>query len=149
MSKMSICLWFDSQAEDAAKFYTSVFKDGKILSTVPYIVDTPSNKPKGSVMLVNFEVNGLEFIALNGGTFFKISEAISLVVNCKDQEEIDYYWEKLSAVKESEQCGWCKDKFGVSWQIVPENMGDLIKSEKAMQVMLEMKKIDIKALQEA
>ena len=149
MRKMTICLWFDNEAEDAAKFYMSVFKDGKILSTVPYMTETPSNKPKGSTMLVYFEVLGHEFCALNGGPFFKLNEAVSFIINCKDQEEIDYYWEKLSAVPESEQCGWLKDKFGVSWQVVPENMDELVKSEKGMQTFLAMKKIDIAALKKA
>jgi predicted 3-demethylubiquinone-9 3-methyltransferase (glyoxalase superfamily) len=148
-NKIYPCLWFDNEAEEAAKFYTSVFKDSKILSTVPYLSETPSDKPKGSVMLVDFELNGLQFTALNGGPFFKISEAISFVIECKDQEEIDYYWEKLSAVPESEQCGWVKDKFGVSWQIIPDNMGELITSEAGMKAMLNMKKIDIAKLKEA
>ena len=146
MQKITPCLWFDSEAEEAANFYVSIFPNSKILETVPYISETPSNKPKGSVMLVNFEINGQSFTALNGGPYFKITEAISFQVFCKDQVEIDSYWEKMSAVKESEQCGWLKDKFGVSWQIVPENIGELVKSEKAMKTFLQMKKIDIKTL---
>ena len=146
MRKITPCLWFDNQAQEAAKFYVSVFPNSKITETVPYLIETPSNKPIGSVMLVNLEINGQPFTLLNGGSFFKISEAISFQVFCKDQAEIDSYWEKLSAVPESEQCGWLKDKFGVSWQIVPENMDELVKSEKGMQVFLEMKKIDIKKL---
>ncbi len=149
MQKITPCLWFDSEAEEAAKFYTSIFPDSKILDIVPYLSETPSNKPKGSVMLVNFEINGSPFTALNGGPYFKISEAISFQVFCKDQAEIDSYFEKLSAVPESEQCGWLKDKFGVSWQIVPENIGELVKSEKAMQALLKMKKIDIDGLKKA
>ncbi len=149
MQKITPCLWFDNEAEEAAKFYVSIFPDSKIIETVPYNLETPSNKPIGSVMVVNFEINGQPFTALNGGTYFKISEAISFQVFCKDQQEIDSYFEKLSAVPESEQCGWVKDKFGVSWQIVPENMGELIKSEKAMKVFLEMKKIVIKDLEAA
>ncbi len=149
MQKITPCLWFDSQAEEAAKFYTSVFPNSKILETVPYLTETPSNKPVGSIMLVNFEINGQSFTALNGGSYFKISEAISFQIFCKDQSEIDSYWEKMSAVPESEQCGWVKDKFGVSWQIVPENIGELVKSEKAMQVFLKMKKIDIEELKKA
>ena len=148
MQKITPCLWFDSEAEDAAKFYTSVFPNSKILNIVPYISETPSNKPVGSVMTVDFELNGQRFTALNGGPFFKINEAISFQVFCKDQTEIDSYWEKLSAVPESEQCGWCKDKFGVSWQIIPENIGELVKSETGMKTFLKMHKIDIKALQE-
>src|SRR5690349_19380200 len=136
MQMITPCLWFDNEAEEAAKFYTSVFPDSKIVETVPYQVETPSNKPIGSVMLVNIEINRQPFTLLNGGPFFKISEAVSFQVFCKDQQEIDSYFEKLSAVKESEQCGWVKDKFGVSWQIVPENIGELLKTKKAMKVFL-------------
>lgn len=149
MQKITPCLWFDNEAEEAAKFYVSIFPESKIIETEPYISETPSDKPVGSVMLVNFEINGQPFTALNGGSFFKITEAISFQVFCKDQEEIDSYWEKLSAVPESEQCGWCKDKFGVSWQIVPENIGELVKSEAGMKAMMEMHKIDIEALKKA
>lgn len=149
MKQITPCLWFDSEAEDAAKFYTSVFPNSKITETVPYISETPSNKPIGSTMLVNLEINGQPFTLLNGGPYFKISEAISFQVFCKDQAEIDSYWEKLSAVKESEQCGWCKDKFGVSWQIVPEDIGELLKTEKAMKIFLEMHKIDIAKLEQS
>lgn len=146
MKPITPCLWFDSQAEDAANFYISIFPNSKIIETVPYLTETPSNKPIGSVMLVNIEINGQPFTLLNGGPYFKISEAISFQIFCKDQAEIDSYFEKLSAVPESEVCGWVKDKFGVSWQIVPENIGELLKSEKAMQTFLKMKKIDIAAL---
>lgn len=149
MQKITPCLWFDSEAEEAAKYYVSIFPDSKITQTVPYISETPSDKPIGSLMLVNFELNGQPYTALNGGPFFKITEAISFQVFCKDQAEIDRYWEKLSAVKESEQCGWCKDKFGVSWQIVPENIGELLKSKAAMKVFMEMHKIDIETLRKA
>ncbi len=149
MLNITPCLWFDSEAEEAAKFYTSIFPNSKILETVPYLTETPSNKPVGSVLTVDFEINGQHFTGLNGGPFFKFNEAISFQVFCKDQAEIDSYWEKLSAVPESEQCGWCKDKFGVSWQIVPENMGDLVKTEAGMKALLDMKKIDIAKLQEA
>lgn len=149
MKPITPCLWFDNEAQEAAKFYVSIFPNSKILETVPYISETPSNKPKGSVMLVEFEINGQPFTALNGGTFFKLSEAVSFQVFCKDQREIDSYWEKLSAVPESEQCGWCKDKFGLSWQIIPENIAELVKSEAGMKALLEMKKIDIEALKKA
>ena len=155
MKKMNICLWFDNEAEAAVKYYMSVFKDGKILSTVPYITDTPSNKPKGSVMVVYFEILGETFLALNGGPYFKLSEAVSFVVNCKDQKEIDYYWEKLSAVPESEQCGWLKDKYGVSWQIVPTAMDEMMEKGSKEQIaqvteaFLKMKKFDIAQLQKA
>lgn len=148
MKPITPCLWFDSQAEEAANYYASIFPNSKIIETVPYEVETPSNKPLGSTMLVNFEINGQPFTALNGGPYFKLSEAISFQVFCKDQAEIDAYWEKLSSVPESEQCGWCKDKFGVSWQIVPENIGKLLKSKEAMKIFLEMKRIDIAALKQ-
>ncbi len=146
MKKITPCLWFDNEAEEAAKYYVSIFPESKIIETIPYIAETPSDKPVGSVMLVNFELNGQPYTALNGGPFFKLNEAVSFQVFCKDQAEIDRYWEKLSAVKESEQCGWCKDKFGVSWQIVPENIGELVKSETGMKIFLDMHKIDIEAL---
>lgn len=149
MKQITPCLWFDSEAEEAAKFYISIFPNSKIMDTVPYMSETPSNKPVGSVMLVNFELNGQQFTGLNGGPFFKFNEAISFQFFCKDQAEIDSYWEKLSAVPESEQCGWLKDKFGVSWQIIPENIGDLVKSEAGMKALLQMKKIDIATLQKA
>ena len=149
MKSITPCLWFDNGAEEAANYYVSVFPNSRILETVINQVETPSNKPIGSVMLVNIEINGQSFTLLNGGPYFKISEAISFQVFCKDQAEIDMYWEKLSAVKESEQCGWCKDKFGVSWQIVPENIGELLKSKEAMKIFLEMHKIDIETLKQA
>lgn len=149
MQKITPCLWFDSEAEEAAKFYTSIFPNSKIINTIPYLTETPSNKPIGSVLTVEFEINGQPFTGLNGGPFFKFNEAVSFQVFCKDQAEIDSYWEKLSSVPESEQCGWCKDKFGVSWQIVPENMADLVKSEKGMKALLEMKKIVVADLEKA
>lgn len=149
MRQITPCLWFDSQAEEAAKYYVSVFPNSKIVEVVKYNAETPSNKPVGSVLLVNFEINGQPFTAMNGGPFFKINEAISFQVFCKDQKEIDSYWEKLSANPANEQCGWCKDKFGVSWQIVPENIQELVNNEKAMKAMLEMKKITIAELEKA
>ncbi len=149
MQKISPFLWFDKNAEEAAEFYVSVFKNSKILSKTHYEMETPSKLPVGSVMTVNFLLDGQEFTAINGGPFFKFNEAISFVVKCKDQEEIDYYWEKLSAVPESEQCGWLKDKFGLSWQIVPENVGELVNSKPAMEALLKMKKIVIEDLKKA
>lgn len=149
MKNFTTCLWFDSEAEEAANFYVSVFPNSKIIDTTPYVSDTPSSKPKGSVMLVNFEINGQPFVALNGGPFFKINEAVSFQILCRDQEEIEYYWAKLSAVLESEQCGWVKDKFGVSWQILPDNLAELIKSETGMKAFLGMKKIDVDTLRRA
>jgi predicted 3-demethylubiquinone-9 3-methyltransferase (glyoxalase superfamily) len=147
MQKITPCLWFNNSAQEAAKFYISIFPNSKITQILHTPADTPSG-PKGSLLLVNFEINNQPFTALNGGPFFKISEAISFQIFCKDQKEIDYYWEKLSAVAESEQCGWVKDKFGVSWQIVPENMAELVKSEAGMKALLEMKKIDIEKLKQ-
>ena len=149
MPPITPCLWFDNEAEEAANFYTSIFPNSKITETVPYNTETPSDKPVGSTLLVNFEINSQPFTALNGGSFFKINEAVSFQVYCKDQAEIDSYWEKLSAHPESEQCGWLKDKFGVSWQIVPENIGELVKTKAAMKVMLDMKKIIISDLEKA
>lgn len=149
MLPITPCLWFDTEAEEAAKYYISVFPNSKILEILPYNAETPSNKPIGSILLVNFEINGQPFTALNGGSFFKINEAVSFQVFCKDQAEIDFYWGKLSAYPESEQCGWVKDKFGVSWQIVPEKIGELVKGKKAMEAMLSMKKIIIKDLEDA
>ena len=149
MNKITPFLWFDKEAEEAAKYYVSIFPNSKILDTSYYSADTPSKLPKGSVMTVEFELDGQRFSALNGGPFFKFNESVSFVVTCKDEKEIDYYWEKLSAVKESEQCGWLKDKFGLSWQIIPENLGELIKDEKSMQSMLKMKKIDLSLLKQA
>lgn len=152
MKKIIPWLWMDNEAEEAANFYVSIFPNSKINKITKYPADTPSSKPIGSVMTVTFELDGNPFAALNGGTFFKLNEAVSFEIPCKDQEEIDYYWEKLSAVPESEQCGWVKDKFGVSWQIVPENMDELMSSDdpevakKKMEAMLKMKKIIIEDL---
>jgi predicted 3-demethylubiquinone-9 3-methyltransferase (glyoxalase superfamily) len=149
MKNITPCLWFNNEAEEAANYYVSVFPNSKILEIVPYNTETPSDKPVGSTLLVNFEINGQPFTALNGGPFFKLSEAVSFQVYCKDQSEIDSYWGKLSHVPESEQCGWCKDKFGVSWQIVSEEVGELVKNEAGMKALLSMKKIDIATLKEA
>jgi len=153
MQKISPFLWFDNQAEEAAKFYTSIFKNSKIGKVSRYGDAGPG--PKGSVMVANFELNGQEFIALNGGPQFKFTEAISFVVNCETQEEVDYYWEKLSEGGKGVQCGWLKDKFGLSWQIVPTALGKLMsdpdpeKSKRVMQAMLKMTKINIKDLERA
>lgn len=157
MQKITPFLWFDSQAEEAAKFYTSLFKNSKILTVARYdeAGAQASGRPAGSAMTVAFELEGQEFTALNGGPIFKFTEAISFVVNCETQEEVDVLWEKLSAVPESEQCGWLKDKYGLSWQIVPKQLGEMLgdkdaqKAGRVMQAMLQMKKIDIKKLQEA
>ncbi len=152
MKKITPCIWFDGEAEEAANFYVSVFKNSKILHVARYSTESPSNKPIGSVLTVSFELDGNPFLALNGGPFFKANEAVSFIIPCQSQEEIDSYWTKLSAVKESEQCGWLKDKFGVSWQIVPENMSELLEdanpkiAKEKMEAMLQMKKIDIETL---
>jgi len=157
MQKITPFLWFDNQAEEAANFYVSIFPNSKIKEVSRYGDSGAeiAGREKGSVMTVAFELNGQEFVALNGGPLFKFTEAVSFMVHCKDQEEVDYYWEKLSAVPESEQCGWLKDKYGLSWQIVPTvldemvSSSDPVKAERAMKAMLQMKKLDIAGLQKA
>ncbi len=156
MQKITPFLWFDDQAEEATKFYTSIFKNSRIGKIARYGEEGEriAGRPKGSVMTVEFEIEGQKFIALDGGPEFKFNEAISFVVNCKTQKEIDYFWKKLSAGGKEVQCGWLKDKFGVSWQIVPEIFGELMsggaeKSERVMQALLQMVKLDIKKLKEA
>jgi predicted 3-demethylubiquinone-9 3-methyltransferase (glyoxalase superfamily) len=153
MQKIRPFLWYDTEAEEAAKLYTSVFKNAKIGKTVRYGDAGPG--PKGSVMTIEFEIEGMEFIALNGGPHFKFTEAISLVVDCKSQAEVDELWEKLSAGGSKSQCGWLKDRFGLSWQIVPTVLVELLsdpdpkKSKRVMEAMLQMTKIDIAKLREA
>ena len=151
MQKISPMLWFDTEAEDAANFYASVFKDSKIktIHRYPDAGQEVTGKAAGSVLTVLFELNGQDFTALNGGPQFKFSEAISFVITCEDQAEIDYYWEKLTSVPEAEACGWLKDKFGVSWQVVPKDIDGLIQSPKAMEAMLKMKKLVIADLKNA
>ena len=159
IQKITPCLWFDNQAEEAAKFYTSIFKNSKIgkISRYGEAGKEIHGKEAGSILTVAFELDGHSFTALNGGPMFKFNEAISLQVNCHDQAEVDYYWEKLSAGGDpkSQQCGWLKDKFGVSWQIVPTIVQELItspdakKSQQAMQALLQMKKLDIAKLKQA
>lgn len=151
MQKISPFLWFDDQAEEAANFYVSVFKNSKINHVSRYTEAGQEihGKAPGTAMVVGFELNGQTFSALNGGPQFKFNESVSFVVDCEDQEEIDYYWDKLSAAPDSEQCGWLKDKFGLSWQVVPKNMGQLINSPEAMNAMMKMKKIDIEELKNA
>lgn len=153
MQKITPFLWFENQAEAAAKFYTSIFKKSKILNVARYTEAGAkvSGRPKNSVMAVAFEIAGQKFIALNGGPEFKFNEAISFVVSCKTQQEVDYFWKKLSAGGEEVQCGWLKDKFGVSWQIVPDFLdelmsGDPAKSQCVMQALLQMKKLNINKL---
>ena len=140
-------LWFDSNAEEAVNFYLSVFKNSRRLDEVRN--PDESRGPKGGVLTITFELDGQKFTALNGGPMFKFTEAISFVVRCDSQQEVDYYWSKLSAGGSEGQCGWLKDKFGLSWQIVPARLPDLIKNPKAMEAMLRMKKLDITELERA
>lgn len=147
--KITPNLWFDGNAQEAVEYYISVFPDSKIISTEYYpesekdgLADFQKDLA-GKVLTIEFVLNGLEFVAINAGPEFTFSEAISFSVACKDQDEIDYYWEKLSTVSEAEQCGWCKDQFGLSWQIVPANMGELMKRPHAFANMMKMKKIVI------
>lgn len=141
-------LWFDSNAEEAVEFYLSVFKNSRRLEELRNTANTPG--AKGSILTMAFELDGQKFTALNGGPIFKFTEAISLTVRCDSQEEVDYYWSKLSSDGGSEsQCGWLKDKFGLSWQIVPARALDLIKNPKAMQAMMKMKKLDLAELERA
>lgn len=146
-------LWFDTEAEEAANFYTSIFKDSEIVEVTHYGEAGP--RPAGMVLTVTFKILGQEFTALNGGPEFKFNEAVSLLVNCETQEEVDDLWERLSEGGEEGPCGWLKDKFGLSWQIIPTRLLELLKdedSEKAnrvMKAMLQMGKIDIKALERA
>jgi predicted 3-demethylubiquinone-9 3-methyltransferase (glyoxalase superfamily) len=153
MQKIVTFLWFDDQAEEAAQFYTSLFPNSKITDIQRYGDAGPG--PKGSVMIVNFELDGQAFTALNGGPHFKFTEAISLYVNCESQEEVDELWAKLSTGGEESQCGWLKDKYGLSWQIVPTVLPQLlgdpdpVKAQSVMQAMLQMKKLDVAALRRA
>lgn len=150
-------LWFDNEAEEAANFYLSVFKDSKIVRVSRYGEagqEIHGQKP-GTAMTVEFELNGQRFLALNAGPIFKFNEAISFLIECEDQAEVDYYWAKLSAVPESEQCGWLKDKNGLSWQVVPRRLGEIMSSpdrraaDRTMTALLGMKKLDIAELERA
>lgn len=159
LNKITTTLWFDYQAEEAAIFYTSIFKNSSVGNKTLFGKEgfEYHGKPEGSVMTVEFEIQGMPFVALNGGPVFKFTEAISFVINCETQEEIDYYWEKLGegGDPQFQQCGWLKDKYGVSWQIVPEilsklmNDADKEKAQRATQTMFTMKKFDIGALKNA
>ena len=140
-------LWFDSNAEDAVSFYLTVFKNSRRLQEVRNPVEGPG--PKGAILTIAFELDGQQFTALNGGPHFKFTEAISFVVRCDTQEEVDYYWSKLSEGGSEVQCGWLKDRFGFSWQIVPAKLPDLIENPNAMQAMLQMKKLDLAELERA
>jgi predicted 3-demethylubiquinone-9 3-methyltransferase (glyoxalase superfamily) len=147
MQKISTCLWFDGKAAEAAEFYTSTFDNSSILTSMP--------GPDGQVLTVDFEIEGRHFMALNGGPAFTFNEAVSLVVNCESQDEVDRYWNALLEGGEESQCGWLKDKFGLSWQIVPTEMPRLLNgpdaagSKRAMEAMLKMRKLDINVLQRA
>jgi predicted 3-demethylubiquinone-9 3-methyltransferase (glyoxalase superfamily) len=146
-SRITPFLWFDSNAEEAVDFYLSIFKNSRRLTELRNPGDAPG--PKGGVLVVSFELDGLKFSALNGGPMFKFTEAVSFVVRCDSQEEVDYYWSKLTAGGSESQCGWLKDKFGLSWQIVPSRLPELIKHPKAMQAMMGMKKLEIAELERA
>jgi predicted 3-demethylubiquinone-9 3-methyltransferase (glyoxalase superfamily) len=151
--KITTFLWFDNNAEEAVNFYVSIFKNSQVLNTTRYGDAGPG--PKGTVMIVEFQLDGEEFTALNGGPQFKFTEAVSLVVHCDTQDEVDYFWEKLSAGGQKVECGWLKDKFGLSWQIVPDILLDLIqdsdeqKSQRVMKAMMQMKKLDIEQIKQA
>ena len=157
MQKITPFLWFDQQAEEAAKFYVSLFKNSKILDVVRYGDEGPkvTGRAKASVMTVRFRLDGHEFTALNGGPVFKFNEAVSLVINCRNQAEVDRLWTKLSRGGSQGQCGWLKDKYGLSWQIVPAALFELftakdpVKKQRVMNAMLKMRKLDIKKLQQA
>ena len=153
MQKITPFLWFDGKAEEAMNFYTSIFKTSKIGRITRYGDAGPG--PKGAVMSGTFQLDGQEFMALNGGPQFKFTEAISFFVNCETQEEVDELWEKLSAGGQKSRCGWLKDKYGLSWQIIPSALGEMLgdkdpeKSQRVMKAMLQMDKIDIKGLEQA
>lgn len=163
--KITPFLWFDKNCEEAVNYYVDVFnnapssrKNSKINFIKKYEkgIETPgAEEMEGKILTVEFELDGQKFQALDGGDYFKFNEAISMMVDCKDQEELDYFWEKLSAVKESEQCGWCKDKFGLSWQIIPKRLGELLndpdkeKSHRVANAMLKMHKLDVAELEKA
>ncbi|HEX3279866.1 MAG TPA: VOC family protein [Pyrinomonadaceae bacterium] len=160
MQKITPFLWFDDQAEEAVKFYTSIFKNSKVGKILRYGEEaakvSQSGRPAGSVLTIEFEIEGQKFTALNGDPVFKFNESISFVVNCDTQKEVDYFWEKLTADGGQEsQCGWLKDKFGLSWQVVPRALIDMLqdkdpkKSERVMKAMLQMQKLDIKTLKDA
>lgn len=158
MQKITPSLWFDNNAEEAMNYYVDVFKNSKIIRIDRYpggYSEGPMAGMEGKVLNGEFELDGRRFICLDGGPIFKFNESVSFIVDCADQEEVDYYWEKLSAVPESEQCGWCKDKFGLSWQIIPKQLGELLtdpdkeKAKRVMDAMLQMHKIDVAELQKA
>ena len=151
--KITPNLWFDTEAEEAAAFYTSVFKDSRIVKVAHFPEGAP--RPAGMVMTVEFELQGQRFIAINGGPEFKFDEALSLQINCDTQDEVDYYWQRLSEGGEEGPCGWLKDRYGLSWQVTPKEMDELFtdadpeRAQRAMQAMLKMQKIDVEALRAA
>jgi len=153
MQRITPFLWFDGNAEEAVNFYVSIFKNSRVVSVTRYGEAGPG--PKGTVMIATFQLDGQDFFALNGGPQFTFTPAISFFVNCETQQEVDELWEKLSEGGEKQQCGWLKDKYGLSWQIIPSILGKLMqdkdaeKSKRVMQAMLQMRKIDIQALQRA
>jgi predicted 3-demethylubiquinone-9 3-methyltransferase (glyoxalase superfamily) len=158
MQNITPNLWFDNKAEEAAKFYVSIFKNSKMGTISRYDEEAAKHtgRPAGSAMLVTFQLSGQDFMALNGGPMFKFSEAVSFVINCEDQDEVDYFWEKLTGGGgEESMCGWLKDQFGLSWQVVPTALGELMtsgtaeQSRRVMNAMLQMRKIDIQKLQDA
>jgi predicted 3-demethylubiquinone-9 3-methyltransferase (glyoxalase superfamily) len=151
--KITPNLWFDNEAEEAAAFYTSVFRDSRIVEVAHFPEGAP--RPAGMVMTVEFELEGQRFIAINGGPEFKFDEAVSLQISCDTQDEVDYYWERLSAGGEEGPCGWLKDRYGLSWQVTPKGMDELFtdadpeRAQRAMQAMLPMRKLDIEAMRRA
>lgn len=150
---LTTCLWFDGQAEDAARFYTSIFRDSRVGRIARHTEAGPS--PAGTVITAEFELNGQQFVGLNGGPQFQFNEAISFQIPCADQEEVDYYWDRLSEGGQEVDCGWLKDKYGLSWQVVPTVLGDMLsdpdpeKAKRATEAMLSMKKLDIPELRRA
>ena len=152
LSPITPCLWFDDRAREAMEYYVDVFPDSRIVSIEEYpdeSLDEHFTGMKGKVLNGRFTLNGMDFVCLDGGPLFRFNESISFIVSCADQDEIDRYWSRLSHVPESEQCGWCKDRFGVSWQIIPANMGDLLNSPARVQVMMGQSKIVIAELENA
>jgi predicted 3-demethylubiquinone-9 3-methyltransferase (glyoxalase superfamily) len=155
MQKITPNLWFDTEAEEAAEHYTSIFKDSRIVSVAPFPEGAPGGREPGTVMTVEFELDGQRFVATNGGPEFSFNEAVSLQIGCETQDEIDYYWEQLSEGGEEGPCGWLKDRFGLSWQVTPTGMKELFadsdpaRAERAMHAMLGMGKLDIAALRSA
>ena len=153
MQRITPNLWFDTQAEEAADFYLSVFKNSRIVSVARYPEGSPG--PAGTVMTVEFELDGQRFVGINGGPQFTFDEAVSFQITCEDQDEVDYYWERLTDGGEESQCGWLKDRFGLSWQVVPGGMEEIFsdpdpkRAERAMQAMLTMRKLDLAALRAA